>query len=218
MRVATCNIRFGEGGLDRIIDVLGGLDAEVLALQELDVGVPRTLFRHQPRAIARALGYEFVFVRASRVGLVGRHGIALLTRTAVAEVERIPLPRRGRRSTPRVGMVADIGALRVATGHLSIKREEAQPQLEVLGRALTSRRPPWLLLGDLNLRPPDVARVLEPLGLTMTSTHPPTYPAAAPTFAIDHVAAGGGAGVVDGSVAAVESAVSDHRPLVADVR
>jgi endonuclease/exonuclease/phosphatase family metal-dependent hydrolase len=102
----------------------------------------------------------------------------------------------------------------VAATHLAVEGDEARRQLEIVVDALGRRPLPRLLLGDLNLGPEHVAPVVEAAGMTLV-VGPPTYPADGPRVRIDHVAV---AGFEPVSVFAPESDVSDHRPLVVEVR
>ena len=114
-------------------------------------------------------------------------------------------------------MVARKVVLTVGATHLQNQRPsdpqppEALAQLQALLDALTSRPPPWVLLGDLNLGPVEVVPVVEGAGLTAI-VETPTFPSVTPQESIDWIAVGG-ADVVSTEVPDVRT--SDHRPLVA---
>lgn len=206
MRVVTFNIQHGAGGdADTLGRVCAGLEADVLALQEVDVRVPRSRLVDQVAVVGRATGMHAAFGRTCRVGVVGRYGNVLLSRAPMHEVVRMPLPRLGANEA-RGAVLARVGDVTVAATHLSIHEHEARAQLDALLSALDGRPRPWLLLGDLNLVPEQV-----PAGLAVADPTVPTFPAHGPTARIDHV-------VVDGlSIETVEvlpqQPVSDHRPL-----
>lgn len=207
MRAVTFNIQHGTGGDAAVLGrVCAGLAADVLALQEVDVRVPRSGFVDQVTTVARATGMHAVFGRTCRVGVVGRYGNALLSRLPLADVVRLPLPRLDG-NEPRGALVAEVGGVTVAATHLSIHQEESRRQLDALLAAL---RPPWVLLGDLNRLPEQLGL---PAGVSIGDPTEPTFPADAPRARIDHVAVSGV------SIEAVEvlpqQAVSDHRPLAA---
>jgi endonuclease/exonuclease/phosphatase family metal-dependent hydrolase len=126
LRVLQWNIERGYE-LPRILDVLQGLDADVLCLQELDIGCRRTGFRNVPRIIAEALRMNCIFftefeelqlnpdVRSPQnaAGPNAKHGNAILTRFPIVahgtqrhsagldwegdEMARYNEPRRGQR-------------------------------------------------------------------------------------------------------------------------
>lgn len=208
MRAVTFNIQHGAGGdAEALGRACAGLDADILALQEVDVRVPRSRLVDQVAVVAQATGMHAVFGRTCRVGVVGRYGNALLSRAPMREVSHLRLPRLGANEA-RGAVLARVGEVTVAATHLSIHEEEARAQLDAVVSALDRRPRPWLLLGDLNLVPEQL-----PSGLPIALADPavPTFPAHGPRARIDHVA-------VDGlSIEAVEvlpqQPVSDHRPL-----
>lgn len=222
LRIVTFNIQHGRGA-DGVVDParlareLAAIDADVLALQEVDVRLRRSARVDEAALAARATGLTEAFGAARRVGWRGRYGNALLVRGRLDDVERLRMPR------PRVGerRAAVLGRGRVgghdvsiATAHLAVEREEARRQLAIVVDALARRPLPRVLLGDLNLASEDVAPVVEATGMILAGG-PPTYPAEAPRIRIDHVAV---AGFDIDAVTVPESEVSDHRPLVVQTR
>lgn len=225
LRVVSFNIQHGLRGDGSKVDVeLTGsvpasLKPDVLALQEVDVGAPRSRFVDEAAEISAACGLEHVFAPAAVIGGVGRYGNALAVRGTLSDVEVKRLPRRRFRSEPRsVGIArASINGIDVsiAATHLSIHREEVFDQLRASVSWLVERPGPWIYVGDLNLLPGEIEETLGAAGLTVADTSEPTFPAAAPRIRIDHVAVGGGLRIASVSVA--ETAASDHRPLVVEV-
>jgi endonuclease/exonuclease/phosphatase (EEP) superfamily protein YafD len=86
-------------------------------------------------------------------------------------------------------------------------------QLRRLMRSLAGTREPLVLMGDLNMDPPQAARVsgLRPLASAAT------FPVEAPTRQLDHLLARGPL-VADGEGRAVRLPLSDHRALAVDCR
>ncbi len=230
MRLATYNIRHGRvtgghwRGTGRLVRSCAELEADILALQELDVRSIRSGFAHQPRRIARALGAEWEF-SATRHIAGAPYGIALLVRGSLTDVEVLELPG-GVADEPRRAIVATVtiaggdggssrGTLAVAATHLTLHRADAEVQLAHVAAALSWRGPgPRVLLGDLNLGVEAVRPIVEAAALELVATGP-TFPAEAPTKCIDHIAVAGLA-VVDATVLA--TGISDHRAVVATVR
>ena len=221
LRIATFNIQHGRGpdgvaDAGRLANALVLLDADVLGLQEVDVGVAASQGLDQVRLAADATGLAAAFGPVARVGWRGRYGNALLARGAIDDVEELGLPasaRRDRRAALLARVVAAGRTLSVATTHLSVRYEDARPQLEAVLTALAARPAPRLLLADCNMAPAAVTPLAEQAGMTV-AIGSPTFPAAAPRVQIDHVAA---AGLAFESVSVPTSAVSDHRPLVVTV-
>ena len=210
MRVVTFNIQHGAGGDAAALGrTCAAFEADVLALQEVDVRVPRSRLVDQVAAVARATGMHSVFGQTCRVSGVGRYGNALLSRAPMDSVETVRLPRVGA-TEPRGAVLATVDGVTVAATHLSIHQEESAAQLETLVQLVRDRPGPWLLLGDLN-RYPDQLDALA--GFEVADMAEPTFPAHAPVARIDHVAVSGLA--VESVVVLPQQPVSDHRPLAA---
>jgi endonuclease/exonuclease/phosphatase family metal-dependent hydrolase len=194
--------------------VAAGLVPDLLAIQEVDVGLARSGRADLAAAVAAATGLSCVFGPAHRVGRRGRYGNALLAAGPIADVEVLRLPRRGRgerRSAVLASVEVEGARLAVAATHLAIHPEEAGRQLATVVEALAHRPEPRVLLGDLNLQPWDVAPRVRAAGLELADGLP-TFPAVAPSIRIDHVALSSHVTIV--SVEVPATPVSDHRPLV----
>ena len=221
IRAVSFNILHGQrGDGSGVVDhgLLGrsavGLAPDLLALQEVDAGVPRSDRVNQAALVAGATGLHATFGKAARVGGIGKYGNALLTRGAPTDVEVVALPRSARNHEPRAFILAVTGGITVAATHLSIHRPEVHEQLDAVVAALVERAAgrPHLLIGDLNLLPEEVAPVVEAVGMTLAPTDQPTFPNPAPRLRIDHVAVGGGIEIA--SVDVVPTPSSDHCALV----
>ena len=218
MRVATFNIQHGRtpaGDVDVSLvgTTVAALDADVVALQEVDVGVARSGGVDEAAEVARAAGMHERFGRASRIGWRGRYGNALLTREPPVDVEVLRLPRIVRRGERRSAVLASVGGVSLAVTHLSVWPPDTWVQLAAVVEALGRRPAPRVLLGDLNLPPFHVVPRVRAAGLVLAGG-PPTFPASDPLIRIDHVAV---SGLRIGDVTVVPTPVSDHRPLVVEL-
>lgn len=248
LRLATWNIQHGRGAdgtagnARRLARAAATIDADILALQEVDVGQPRSRGADQAAIVAEAAGMRWhrfaaaiegdvrgARARARTTAAVPGYGVALLSRHPVVAWFAHPLPSVPRwlaaGEEPRVLLAAvvrsPLGPIAVACTHLSRLPPVALTQLGVARRRLaglaataaTAGRPvPAALLGDLNLRPGAVA--LSGLrGLASVDT----FPTGAPDRQIDHVLALGGLIAADGATASGLD-VGDHRLLAVDVR
>ncbi len=229
MRIVTFNVKHGrvlDGRIDNrlLAATCVGLEADVLALQEVDRRATRSGFADQVRLVARATGLSAAFGEAARRGPIRRYGNALLGRGSLSDVEVVGLPRP-ERGEYRVAVLARLeldsgvvsgdgtAVLSVAATHLSFRRAEGPAQLEALVRLLDRRPLPRVLLGDLNLGPEEVEPVLAAAGYQIAATGP-TFPARTPRSRIDYVAV---AGLEVVSAETPETSLSDHRPVVAEV-
>lgn len=224
VRVASFNIRSGlESSLDRIGDVLEGMDADVVALQEVDVGVKRTGRVDQAKVLAERLGYEYAFAAAMKRG-GGDYGIALLSRFPFTRAGRIELRSPGAWE-PRVAIDAEVCAagrpVHVVAVHTDFLPWSSADNGKQLARDLAGRIDgPFVLAGDLNETPGKAGpRALEALGLSDlvgASDEGPTFhdgKRRLDYIFVDRVLAP----MVEGAVR-LDVAGSDHIPVYADLR
>lgn len=223
MRAASFNIRHGRPparrGVDHrgLLESVGGLDADVVALQEVDQGTRRVGGVDQPAVIAAATGYDVRF-GAALAHDGGSYGLLVGVRGSVLASEVVALPGAGE---PRIALVARVRVAgegvewTVCCTHLGTDAGEASRQLRVLltSLATTTAASPALLMGDLNAEADVVLPVLEHFGWIPAATGP-THPATAPVRRIDWVAARR-ARILGASVPDVRA--SDHRPVVVDL-
>ena len=222
LRLVSFNILHGQRAdgsgvvdLPRLCAAAAALEPDVLALQEVDVGVPRSGRKDQAAAVGEATGLHVVFGKAARVGGIGKYGNALLARQPLADVAIVALPKAHRNNEPRGAVVASTDGIHVCATHLSIHRPEVHEQLRTVVELLATRPAPHVLIGDLNLLPEEVAPVVAEAGLVLADPRLPTYPRNEPMIRIDHVAVSGDVGVR--SVEVVPTDSSDHCALVVEV-
>lgn len=223
MRIATWNVQHGrrpDGAvdLDALVDGCRTLDADVLALQEVDRAVGRSGTVDQAAAIAEATGMDAIFGASLSFPSGGGYGNALLVRGRIGAWSLRRLPRMPG-SEPRTALVARVrtgGAdLTVVATHLAVRTVEARVQLaRLLDRAAgpaLQRGEQVVVVGDLNLRPRHVGPAAARRGLSMVPL-PPTFPAAAPSRHIDHILVP--ESVVAASIDTRSLAVSDHLAVI----
>jgi len=237
LRVATWNIAGGCREGTSVVDlaaVLAGiraLDADLLAVQEVDRQLARSDRADQPRAIAQARGAGWLWSYAP--ALVGddfrplsgpdpggpAYGTLLLSRLPLEAVEQLRFPPAGggEQRTAVVAMIRVGGRpVTVACAHLSNKQGHNVRQLRELQGVLAGRPAPRLLLGDLNLG--WMALLLASRRGWPGSGRGDTIPNSRPNRQLDHVLRHDPAGVLWPRGARVVTApVSDHRALVVDL-
>jgi len=221
VRIATFNIQHGapaDGGtgtLPELVEACRALDADLLALQEVDRGVARTGRVDQAAEIADALGMTYTFGTARKLD-GGDYGNALLVRGDLADVRVLPLERRFR-TEPRCTLTAtatiDGTAYTVGVTHLGVDNALAHHQLMQTVDAMAGTPRPRIILGDFNLHPDEVLPTTTAEGYHLVLTAP-TFPNIDPKVQIDYAAL---AGLVARDVEVLSTSVSDHRALVVDV-
>lgn len=238
LRVVTYNVRRCRGldgryAPERIAAVLAAAQADVIALQELDVNRLRSGGVDQARAIASALRMSFHFHPAMRV-VEELYGDAILTHRPMRLVKTAALPgsRRPVWEEPRGALWVEVDCggvpVQVLNTHFGLMPGERVLQAATLlgpdwlGSA--ECRGPAILLGDFNARPSSaayrlLARELSDAQRMDGRRAQPTFPARWPALRIDHIFVRGGVTVAGVGVIAHGDArvASDHLPLCADL-
>ena len=211
--------RFDPG---RIAAVIAELDADVLALQEVDRRFGQRTGLLNTAALEGRTGLTLLHV-SDTPGGHGWHGNALLVRQGrLIRLRRISLPG----AEPRGALVAELqlpaGRIRVVATHLGLLRRHRALQAQILLDAINRGSPmPTLLMGDLNEWRPGVPSSLLPLEPMFGpfGTGQPSFPSRLPFLALDRILASPGEMV--SAVAAHSSPlarlVSDHLPLRAQI-
>ena len=155
LRVATYNVhrcvgRDGRFDPERVAGVLRQLDADVLALQELQWRSDDAL--HLLDEFAQRLG-QHALPGPTLLRPDGHYGNALLTRLEVRRVHRVDLTVGG--LEPRGAIDAQLGTregeLRVVATHLGLRPGERRLQLRrLLARLDEGPQHPTVLMGDIN--------------------------------------------------------------------
>jgi endonuclease/exonuclease/phosphatase family metal-dependent hydrolase len=223
--VASYNIHIGIGrdgqfAPSRIASVLQELHAEVIALQEVQLG-PRTfnMFEY----LRGATGLHGIARPALVHPVHGEYGNALLTRHRIKSADAIDLSVEGHepRSAIDVMLDCDGAPLRVVATHLGLNPAERRVQVRRLLDAIdaTAAGAPTLLAGDVNEwflwgRP------LRWLHAHFAATPAPrTFPAGRPIFSLDRmwVAPRSYLQSVRAHASRLARIASDHLPIVAEL-
>ncbi len=253
MRLATLNLLNGMSledrsvSPDRLAAAVQELAADVVGLQEVDRGQPRSHGADLTRQVAEAMDHAHWRFVPALVGTPGgtwraahdgdtdsseaSYGIGLVSRWPVRSWHVTRLPASPLRSPvvipgtkqliwlkdePRVGLAAvvetPLGAMTIATTHLSFVPGWNGKQLRTFTAALAELPGPRVLLGDLNMPPPFPRALTRWQVLAKT----PTYPAWDPKIQLDHVLGSGSLPPVR-TVESPQLAVSDHRALLVEL-
>lgn len=247
LRVVTYNVHYCKG-LDgrfapaRIARILRDLDPDIIALQELDCGRPRSRGDDQLAALAAELGLHQLFC-PSIVNGEERYGHGLLSTRPLSLITQARLPTGNVPVIePRDGLHATLTVgdreISVITTHLGLAYAERAAQIDrllqndFLGGIPADR--PALFLGDLNLAPGGklyrrlVARWGKVNGHAVfrdVQAHAPdhvalkTFPSFMPVRQLDHIFVTPHFTIrrVHSPANLLTRRASDHLPLVADL-
>jgi endonuclease/exonuclease/phosphatase family metal-dependent hydrolase len=185
----------------------------VIALQEVEVGTPRTWRADLVGKVARACGGEHVIGPTQRLGWAYQAN-ALVVRGTITSSKVVALPRtpawkfwQERRTALQADVTVAGTSWSVVTTHLAVPEDVNGPQLDEVLALAAGLPQPVVVLGDFNRRPGFT-------GFTQVE-HGPTYPADAPRASLDHVLVSGGVQV--GAVEVRSTAMSDHAALLVDL-
>lgn len=220
IRIGSYNIRKARG-LDqkrrpqRTLDVINGLNADVMVLQEAD---KRLGARHPAilrQMIEAETDFQLVEVSPNEISL-GWHGNAILVRRGidVIGVHRLDLKGLEPRGAVRLDLA---GGLSVVGVHLGLRRRDRMVQLETI-RAATSDCQRSVIAGDFNEW--SARAGLDPLHAQF-EVHSPgqTFHARRPIAGLDRFAVSHGLDLRDAGIAQDARArrASDHLPIWADI-
>jgi endonuclease/exonuclease/phosphatase family metal-dependent hydrolase len=241
LRVITYNIHRAIGvdrrfRPERIVRILRHYNADIVMLQEVDEGAPRSRELNLAQELAEAAGYPH-FALGHNVSLrKGRYGNATLSRFPILRERNIDLSvaeswiRRGCQHTT-LELDGTGSPLEVFNLHLGLSARERRKQVELLRRSqeFSSVDPgtPMLVAGDFN----DWRSLLQPMftnGLGFSNATErkrgpyrsiPTYPAFSPQGGLDRIYHRGLRLVsVHSCRLQVARVASDHLPVVAEFK
>jgi endonuclease/exonuclease/phosphatase family metal-dependent hydrolase len=213
----------------RIADVIAETGADIIALQELDVGRKRTGGIDQAHMVASLLKMEAHFHPALHVE-EEKYGDAILTAMPTRLIKAGPLPSVGEtRGAIWVQIELPRTGLNLLNTHLGLRRVDRVRQVtallgeEWIGNA-KFQAAPAIICGDLNAIPSSPAYKMlaghfRDAHLLAARRPRPTYPSRLPVFRIDHIFVSDGLGVTSATVPATPLArrASDHLPLLVTV-
>jgi len=223
--LATYNIHkcVGQDGRydpDRVLHVLAELNANVIALQEVDSREHRGL--ELLHCMARDLGYT-PLAGPTLLREDGHYGNAILTTLDTLRVGRLDLSVVGRE--PRGALDVDLDCqgltLRVVATHLGLWPSDRRVQIQrLLGLFKGDEWHPAVLMGDLNEWMLWTRQIRKLQRLFGKSPAYPTFPARLPVLALDRIWVHPRAMITKIDVHKTRTArsASDHLPLKATIR
>jgi endonuclease/exonuclease/phosphatase family metal-dependent hydrolase len=227
IRVASYNIQKSIGTdfrrrPERILDVLLEIDADIVALQEVDRRFGERVASLSPEAIAAATGYRPI-VFGVRPQSLGWHGNTLLIRNGIEILSRktLELPRLEPRGAVLADLAVDGQPIRVVGMHLGLLGLWRKRQAEaVLGHIEALEEPlPTVIMGDLNEWSVNGGPLRHFAREHHVSAPGPSYPSVRPVFGFDRIIASPDVSIRKTGVHYSELAriASDHLPVWANL-
>ncbi len=235
IRLITYNIHKGIGGVDRryrperIIETLARYEPDIVLLQEVDDGVPRSRRDCQVDLLGDALELPHRAFQPNVKLREGVYGNAILSRFPLSDIEHVdltvPLKKRRRALVAhcRVPVDGHTRRLLISNLHLGLAGFERKIQVRRFLQSGTvahaHRHTPAIAAGDFN----DVygtlgKRLWEPAGFGLAGRFVRTFPAALPLRALDRIYFRGDLRLVRSfaSHTAVARQASDHLAICAE--
>lgn len=240
IRIMTYNVHScvgmdGKISPERIARVIGRHEPDIVALQELDMGRPRTGAVDQPHLIARELAMIYHF-HPSVVCDEERYGNAVLSRYPMEMIRagRLPGLVKNSKVEPRAAIwtAIDIAGTKINffNTHLGLSPRERNRQARALLGPEWVAHPdcqgPAILCGDFNALPNsrlcrNIKGVLrDAQGALCNHSPQATWFSHYPFGRIDHIFIGPGIEVtrVEVSRTDLDKIASDHLPLIIDIK
>ncbi|MFP4499436.1 MAG: endonuclease/exonuclease/phosphatase family protein [Candidatus Hydrogenedentota bacterium] len=232
IRVVSYNIHHGEGtdgrvDLQRIAGVIEALAPDVVCLQEVDRGMPRTNKRDMPAELAELLDMQPVY-GPNLIRGDAHYGNLTLTRLEVEEHENIALPKapkdkldaeaqaREPRGALRVRVQADKHTLDVWNTHWGLASDERAAQGQAMAAAIRARRnEPVIAVGDFNEERGAGLAMLESFLRCVDLGKRGSFPASEPLRMIDHIWHSESLTAMDAGISSHPEThvASDHLPI-----
>lgn len=235
LRVLSYNIHYGQGNdgvydLPRLAAVINRSKPDLVALQEIDVGVKRSGRIHQARKLAELTGMAVRF-GPTQDHQGGLYGNAVLTRLPILDVHIQPLPytppTANRTTYPRGAIAVTVKSradrtITFISTHFqhnveADRLEQASAINLYFGTKAGFANQCLVLAGDMNATPDSkpITILQEEWTNAIDSAATPSAPSKQPMSRIDYVFhRGPGLKLISSEVIA-DSMASDHRPVLA---
>jgi endonuclease/exonuclease/phosphatase family metal-dependent hydrolase len=226
IRIATYNIHAAVGAdrrrdLGRIAAVIEEIDADVVALQEVESRASRGS-SDQAMRLGAMLAMDCVEGPMLLEG-AGWYGNAILSRLPILREQRWRFPDHSGEPRGAVGVVVDDphrGRWRLITTHLDLWSRSRLRQVQSIVRLFEAdRADPWILMGDFNEWRPWASSLARLRRLGCVPPAPASYPSRLPLFALDRMVLRDCslAGPLRRHVSELSRRASDHLPIIAEL-
>ena len=234
-RVMSYNIHKCIGSIDRkyrperIIDTIKHYDPDIVLLQEVDKGVPRSNHEHQVALLADRLEFKYQLFQANVKLKNGCYGNAILSHYPLSNHSDIDLtvpPKKRRRSLATQIKIKNDGhvrSIKFINVHLGLAAYERAIQVKrIVNDTYITNNPhdlPVVIGGDFNDLWQNLCRkVLYANNFTPVLGKTKTFPSILPSRALDRIFYRGELQVINSFAGhtKLSRAASDHLPIIAD--
>lgn len=219
LKIASYNVRNAKGmdnlvDFDRTAKVINDMNADAVAIQELDSATQRSNGRVVLDELAKRTNM-FASFNASIEFSGGKYGNGILTKEKPIKVEAIALPGR---EEMRSLLVVEMQDYVLCCTHLSLTQEDRQASMKLIEEYTEKyTEKPVFLAGDLNALPSSTEIVdLSENWIMLSDATTPTFPSDVPTEIIDYILMKSNdkfEHIVKNATVVNEPIASDHRPL-----
>ncbi len=198
LKVVCYNIRFGElASLEEIAEFIKSEDADIVALQEVDVKTNREMAPHQNgKDFITELGYHSGMLTAYAKTIDysgGYYGIGILSKYPFKQTRKIMLPLPEGAREQRALLIADVELpgrkmITFVSTHLDHSTSDVRKaQVQVINESLKDNPYPVIVAGDFNANPdsPEIKEGMKEWGRACPADY--TSPASSPRNKIDYI-------------------------------
>jgi len=222
-RLMSYNIRNARGldeitNYDRIAGIIGRVNPDVIAIQELDSVTNRSKGADVLNILAQKMGLIAIYAASIEYD-GGKYGIGILSKEKPLSVKRIHLPGSEEK---RMLLIVEFKNFYFGNTHFSLNTEDRLESVKIINREVKKLNPekPFILAGDMNATPEsEVQKSINTVFTSFLSPMEYTIPADNPDRCIDYIYGYHGFDKwirLTGSGVIAEKNASDHRPLYAD--
>jgi len=222
LKILTYNVRNCKGidnltDYERVAKVISRINADVVALQELDSVTERSKRIDVLAELARLTGMFPVYNSSIRFQ-GGSYGIGFLTREKPHYSEALSLPGTEEK---RSVLLVEMDNYVVCCTHFSLTESDRMESVHLINQLISRYKKPVFLAGDLNAEPgsPEISKLSESWQI-LNNTQTPTFPANKPVKCIDFILAKKTKKLqfkVHNQMVSDEPVASDHLPVWVEV-
>lgn len=221
LRILTYNVRNGKGmdgktDYDRVAEVIGVINPDVVALQELDSVTTRSNGVDVLKLLAEKCGLKYIY-GASIPYRGGKYGIGILSKETPLSTSFFCLPGREEK---RGLLMAEFKNYIFLCTHFSLTEVDRVASVQLINQKVKELRKRVFLAGDLNAAPKsETIKSLSEHWINLSGKQP-TFPSSTPTTCIDYIwgiKCGDSTYNIIKQEVTPEKLASDHRPVFVDV-